>query len=181
MNGDAVVDRMRGDWDRRAEEDYKLHIATGHSSSIDAFAESGAHDLDDSILDGIELLPSAKALEIGCGVGRLLLPLSKRIAFAGGVDISEVMIRKSKEYTSRCENVRTERTAGQPCRLRRRLDRPRLFVHRLPAHPRQGGDRAVRPRGRAGGSVREGCPVPGGPAPSPAGPRAELVAETKNG
>src|SRR5689334_21849998 len=100
MNGDAVVDRMRGDWDRRAEEDYKLHIATGHSASDEAFAESGDHDLDEAILDGIELLPDAKALEIGCGVGRLLVPLSKRIALAAGADISEVMIRKSKEFAA---------------------------------------------------------------------------------
>ena len=107
-----VISRMRGDWDRRAEEDHKLFIATGHAGSEETFRASGAQDLDAIVLDGIALDPSAEILEIGCGVGRLLVPLAKRVAVAHGVDISSVMIAKSKEYARGAPNVRTALTDG---------------------------------------------------------------------
>jgi SAM-dependent methyltransferase len=104
--------RMRSDWDARASEDYKLHIATGHSSSDEMFRESGRRDLETVILDGIDLDPSGIGLEIGCGVGRLLVPLSERIAMVRGVDISLVMVEKSREYCAGRKNVRVELTDG---------------------------------------------------------------------
>jgi len=108
----GVVSRMRGDWDRRAEEDHKLHIATGHAGSEETFRASGVQDLDAIVLDGVALDASAEILEIGCGVGRLLVPLAERVAVAHGVDISPVMIGKSKEYASSAPNVRTALTDG---------------------------------------------------------------------
>jgi SAM-dependent methyltransferase len=107
-----VISRMRGDWDRRAEEDHKLHIATGHAGSEETFRASGAQDLDAIVLDGVVLDPSAEILEIGCGVGRLLVPLAERVAVAHGVDISPVMIEKSKEYAADAPNVKTALTDG---------------------------------------------------------------------
>lgn len=103
---------MREDWNRRAEEDYRLHIATGHARSEEGFRASGEKDLGEVILDGIELSPDAETLEIGCGVGRLLDPLSTRVAIAHGVDVSEVMIGRSKEYCARRPNVSTQVTDG---------------------------------------------------------------------
>ena len=113
-----VLSRMRGDWDQRAEEDHKLHIATGHAGSEETFRASGAQDLDAIVLDGIVLDPSAEILEIGCGVGRLLVPLAERVAVAHGVDISSVMIRKSKEYAAGVPNVKTALTDGTFSHLR---------------------------------------------------------------
>lgn len=110
--GDPPGSAMRADWNRRAEEDHKLHIATGHARSEEDFRASGEKDLVEEILDGIALSPDAEALEIGCGVGRLLVPLSERIAAAHGVDISEVMVGKSKEYCAGRPNVTTRVTDG---------------------------------------------------------------------
>jgi SAM-dependent methyltransferase len=107
-----VFHRMRGDWDRRAVEDHKVHIAAGHAGSDEEFLASGEQDLTEIVLDGVTLGANAEALEIGCGVGRLLLPLSKRVAVAHGVDISPVMVRKSKEFCGSAPNVRTEITDG---------------------------------------------------------------------
>ncbi len=112
-----VVSRMRGDWDRRAEEDHKLHIATGHAGSEETFRASGAKDLDAIVLDGVVLEPSAEILEIGCGVGRLLVPLAERVAVAHGVDISPVMIGKAKEYAAGAPNVQTALTDGSLAHL----------------------------------------------------------------
>jgi SAM-dependent methyltransferase len=64
------------------------------------------------VLDGIRIGPDAEVLEIGCGVGRLLVPFSERVARAHGVDISEVMIQKSKDYVSTRANLETSVTDG---------------------------------------------------------------------
>ncbi|MGA7993022.1 MAG: methyltransferase domain-containing protein [Thermoanaerobaculia bacterium] len=109
---DDTLARMRGDWDRRAREDHKLHIATGHSGSEEVFRASGLQDLDGIVLDGVILSPAAEILEIGCGVGRLLLPLARQVRAAHGVDISPVMVAKSKAYTAGTPNVHTTLTDG---------------------------------------------------------------------
>ena len=111
-HSDSPAGRMRDDWDRRAIEDHKLHIATGHAGSEEAFLISGEKDLSELILDGIELQPLAEALEIGCGVGRLLIPLSKRVARARGVDISRVMIDKAQDYCAGIPNIAARVTEG---------------------------------------------------------------------
>ncbi len=103
---------MREDWDRRARDDYKLHIATGHSGSDEAFRASGTKDLDDVILDGVHLAPDAETLEIGCGVGRLLVPLSERVGIAHGVDIAPTMIEHARTFCASRGNVRTSVTDG---------------------------------------------------------------------
>jgi SAM-dependent methyltransferase len=107
-----VLSRMRNDWDRRAAEDHKLHIAAGHAGSEKTFRASGEQDLEGIVLDGVVLERSAEVLEIGCGVGRLLVPLARRVTVAHGVDISPVMIEKSKAYTADTPNVRTALTSG---------------------------------------------------------------------
>jgi SAM-dependent methyltransferase len=107
-----LLSRMRSDWDRRAAEDHKLHIAAGHAGSEERFRASGEQDLEGIVLDGVVLERSAEVLEIGCGVGRLLVPIAKRVMVAHGVDISPVMIEKSKAYAADTPNVRTSLTNG---------------------------------------------------------------------
>src|SRR5262249_43861777 len=53
-------------------------------------------DLDALILHDVELDAGARALEIGCGLGRILKPLSERIEKASGVDISTEMIARAR-------------------------------------------------------------------------------------
>ncbi len=108
----GVLERMRGEWDRRAGEDARFYIASGSAESDEAFRASGERELTDVVLDGIVLDPAAEALEIGCGVGRLLVPLARRVAVAHGVDISPVMIGKSAAFCRGTPNVRTAVTDG---------------------------------------------------------------------
>lgn len=108
----SLADEMRRDWDKRASEDHQFYIASGSAASEAEFRESGARELSDPILDGIELDPSARGLEIGCGVGRLLAPLSERIAEAYGVDISPLMIEKSAAFLHDFPRARTWVTDG---------------------------------------------------------------------
>jgi SAM-dependent methyltransferase len=110
--GDDVLALMRNDWDRRAAEDARFYIASGAAGSDAEFRASGRRDVEDAVLDGIRLSPSAGALEIGCGVGRLLVPLAPRVARAYGVDISPAMIEASKGFTAGAPNVTTWVTDG---------------------------------------------------------------------
>ena len=108
----STADRMRNAWDRRARRDARRFIECGRSGSEDSFWSSGRRDLDDLVLRGVSLDPSAAVLEIGCGIGRLLKPLSERVAQATGVDISGEMIRLGREALADRPNVRLERTGG---------------------------------------------------------------------
>jgi len=108
----SATQRMRNAWDRRARSDARRFIETGQSASEHSFWDSGRRDLDDLVLRGLTLEPSAAVLEIGCGIGRLLKPLSERVARALGVDISGEMIRLGRGALADRPNVRLERTDG---------------------------------------------------------------------
>jgi SAM-dependent methyltransferase len=104
--------RMREDWDERARRNARYYIDCGHGGSDEEFWRSGPRDVEDFVLEGIALSPGAEVLEIGCGIGRLLRPLSERVARATGVDISGEMIARAKEALADRPNVRLFRTEG---------------------------------------------------------------------
>lgn len=110
--GDSWASRMERDWDERAGENALLYIVTGHSESEEAFERSGEWDLENHILAGIELDPGAAALEIGCGIGRLMKPLARRVACVIGVDISGEMVRRARARLAALPNVQVHRTDG---------------------------------------------------------------------
>ena len=105
-------EHMRRDWDRRARADARFFIAGGSSGSDREFWESGERELDGAILRDVELLPGARALEIGCGMGRLLRPLAPRVAKAWGVDISPEMVSRAREALADLSNVEVLPTRG---------------------------------------------------------------------
>jgi len=54
------------------------------------------------ILNDIPYNSNWKALEIGCGIGRVIKPLRQKMASVDGVDIAENMIVFAKEYLADC-------------------------------------------------------------------------------
>ena len=104
---------MRSDWDRRARENAQHFIACGHSESDEVFWASGRRDLDQLILHDVILDAAARALEIGCGMGRILKPLSERIEKAFGVDISAEMIARARQGLAGCGNIEVFVTRGR--------------------------------------------------------------------
>ncbi len=105
--------RMRADWDLRARRDARFYIDCGHGGGAEeAFWRSGAEDLENYVLRDIAVDPSSAALEIGCGIGRLLRPLAGRVATAIGVDISGEMIDRARAALADLSNVRLARTDG---------------------------------------------------------------------
>jgi SAM-dependent methyltransferase len=108
---------MRRDWDRRAREDAQHYIACGHAETDAAFWESGRWDLDHLVLHDVELSPRAHGLEIGCGLGRLLRPLSERIERVYGVDISREMVTRAQQALADRGNVDVAATTGRLNRI----------------------------------------------------------------
>jgi len=94
------------DWDELAELDPLWAIATNPEKKFgkwdkDEFFQSGEKEIEKIISQCKNLgYPSEfqHALDFGCGVGRLTIPLSKNFVQCVGVDISETMIKLAKKY-----------------------------------------------------------------------------------
>jgi SAM-dependent methyltransferase len=102
---------MEGDWDTRARLN-PIMAATGESTEARAVA-TAHHALEATILRGIGLNDSSVVLEIGCGVGNLLRPLSRMVKEAHGVDISGEMLRRAHELSGGYANVFYHKTSGR--------------------------------------------------------------------
>ncbi len=95
----SVSRRMRRDWNRRARSDVQFYVALGRRSQSWEDFLAGAEE----VVVGLEkelgrLSPAAgsngrRALEIGCGPGRLMLPMSRHFSEIHGVDVSTEMAR----------------------------------------------------------------------------------------
>jgi SAM-dependent methyltransferase len=96
------MNRMRADWNQRALEDAKYYVAFGRrEQSDDEFYETAREVLTSLEREMKHLRPGnervRRALEIGCGPGRLIRPLSARFGEIHGVDVSDEMIRLGRE------------------------------------------------------------------------------------
>ena len=114
MNNDqAVNDRMRSDWNERAREDPHYYVAFGgRDQDEEGFLATAADVL--RLLEGElprlailgrdregAVLKYGRALEIGCGPGRLMKPLSRHFGEIHGVDVSDEMIRLARRALAR--------------------------------------------------------------------------------
>jgi len=102
----AVSNRMRDDWNRRAKEDANYYVAFGRRDQN----EDDFYATATEVIAGLEwemkhLGPTAnprarRALEIGCGPGRLVKLMSPRFGEIHGVDVSDEMIGLAKRRLS---------------------------------------------------------------------------------
>ncbi len=104
---------MRADWNIRARADARKYIAGAEGTSDESFWASGAADLENLILRGVDLGVDAETLEIGCGLGRLLKPVSQRVRRACGVDVSTEMVRAARRALADRPNVEVFPTSGR--------------------------------------------------------------------
>ena len=98
-----VTERMRKEWNERAREDAHFYVAFGRrEQNDDEFFETASE-----VVAGLEWelrrLPARenrrawRALEIGCGPGRLIKPMSKHFGEIHGVDVSDEMIIRARQ------------------------------------------------------------------------------------
>jgi SAM-dependent methyltransferase len=102
MNCGDVLERMRADWNARAREDAHYYVAFGRRGQPEDEFFATAREIATSLESELRRLPPAdprsrRALEIGCGPGRLMRPLSRHFGEIHGVDISDEMIRLAQE------------------------------------------------------------------------------------
>lgn len=92
---DKLADQMRTDWDRRVGHDYRFWMGDGHLDDVQMW-KTGERDCV-AILEGIPAGPSVTALEIGCGVGRLLKTTARAFGKVIGFDISRLAVDKARQ------------------------------------------------------------------------------------
>lgn len=97
-----TLERMREDWNLRARLDAHFFVAFGRrNQSGDEFFATAAEQVR-ALEAELKRLPPApwrsrRALEIGCGPGRLMRPMSHHFGEIHGVDISDEMIEIARK------------------------------------------------------------------------------------
>src|SRR3984885_15075014 len=114
----SVSERMRADWNQRAREDAHYYVAFGGRDQDEAEFHATATDVLRSIEAQLKRLPgnvnrrARRALEIGCGPGRLVKPLSRHFGEIHGVDVSDEMIRLARQRLADIPHAHFHATNG---------------------------------------------------------------------
>jgi ubiquinone/menaquinone biosynthesis C-methylase UbiE len=114
----SVSERMRADWNARAREDAHYYVAFGGRDQDEAGFLATAADVLRSLEAQLKRLPAKanrrawRALEIGCGPGRLMKPLSRHFGEIHGVDVSDEMIRLARERLADTPHAHFHATDG---------------------------------------------------------------------
>jgi len=93
---------MRADWNERAREDANYYVAFGRRDQEEQEFLASARDVVRDLEGEIKRLPSSvpsparRALEIGCGPGRLMRPMSRHFGEIHGIDVSDEMIAQAQ-------------------------------------------------------------------------------------
>src|SRR5580704_1399986 len=114
----SVSERMRADWNQRAREDAHYYVAFGGRDQDEAEFLATAADVLRSIEAQLKRLPAKanrrawRALEIGCGPGRLIKPLSRHFGEIHGVDVSDEMIWLARQRLADIPHAHFHATNG---------------------------------------------------------------------
>ena len=112
---------MKSDWNARANYDVKFSIRAVDSQTDKDFWNSGLADSEliigrntnryDMIMQSRDP-KNLKALEIGCGIGRILIPMAGIFGEVIGIDISNEMVKLGKEKISDIKNCNILENSG---------------------------------------------------------------------
>ncbi len=113
MHDPEIVEQMRSEWNERAREDAHYYVAFGRREQDDEeFFATGA-DVVRALESELKRVPGARtALEIGCGPGRLLRPMSRHFAEIHGIDVADEMIRRAERNLSGIAHAHVHHAAG---------------------------------------------------------------------
>ena len=109
---------MRDEWNARAREDAHYYVAFGRRGQDDAEFFDTAKDLVRELESETRRLPPAtdgvtrRALEIGCGPGRLLRPMSRHFDEIHGIDVSDEMVRLARTRLAGIAGVHVQAASG---------------------------------------------------------------------
>jgi spore maturation protein CgeB len=103
-----LAELMKKDWDRRVGHDYRFWMSDGHKDDAEMW-RTGERDFA-IISRGIPVGPQLTALEVGCGVGRMVRAASQQFGKVIGFDVSQRAIDKARELLG--PNARIELVVG---------------------------------------------------------------------
>ena len=103
--------RHKRDWEELAAEDPLWAVLTDPARraggwDVDAFLQTGEEEIEELLGRRRELglrEASGRALDFGCGAGRLTRALAARFQECVGVDISEAMVAEARRINADCE------------------------------------------------------------------------------
>ena len=113
MSSERIIKDMGAKWDEAARKNVRYYIATSASESEEKFIDSGKYDAE-KILSGLPRFnpKTDRALEIGCGIGRLLRWMNDHFCSLYGVDISDEMIRCGRDWLREYPKIKLVQTTG---------------------------------------------------------------------
>src|SRR5687768_8480349 len=115
---EPVTDRMQREWNERAREDAHFYVAFGRRGQDDDEFFATAKEMVISFEHELKRLPPSanrrarRALEIGCGPGRLMKPLSRHFGEIHGVDVSDEMIARARVNLRDVPHAHVHHTTG---------------------------------------------------------------------
>ena len=113
-----VNQKMQQDWNARAQEDAHFYVAFGRRGQDDSEFFDTAREVVNALERELKRLPQTskprarRALEIGCGPGRLMKPMSRYFGEIHGVDVSDEMIRRAGVNLSEVPHAHPHHTSG---------------------------------------------------------------------
>jgi SAM-dependent methyltransferase len=112
-----ITERMRHDWNERAREDAHFYVAFGRRDQDDDEFFASAADVVRGLEFDLRRLRGPnrrawRALEIGCGPGRLLRPMSRIFGEIHGIDVSDEMIRRAQANLRGVPHAHAHCTSG---------------------------------------------------------------------
>src|SRR5215831_10219576 len=117
MSDPDLAQQMRADWNERAKEDAYYYVAFGRKGQDDSEFFASAAEVVHALESELKRLPPAdrrsrRALEIGCGPGRLMRPMSWNFGEIHGVDVSDEMISLAEAKLKNVPKAFVRATSG---------------------------------------------------------------------
>jgi ubiquinone/menaquinone biosynthesis C-methylase UbiE len=104
---------MRFDWNERARSNPRWYIASD-AQDDEEFRNSGRRDTDFCLRDlPSNWLKKARALEIGCGAGRMTEFIARRVGHLTATDVSTEMIELARARCREARNLLLKATNGE--------------------------------------------------------------------
>jgi SAM-dependent methyltransferase len=115
----SVSETMKREWNERARENAMHYIASAKDEwETDEFYASGVQNIRQYVRSELDFLTrgrdasTLRALDIGCGMGRLTRALGAIFGEAHGVDVSGEMVARGNAQLAAVPNVRLHETNG---------------------------------------------------------------------
>ncbi len=101
------IDRLASTWDEHGRDDPLWAILTepgkrGGGWDVSGFFATGRADVAELIarLRQLSVEPRGRALDFGCGVGRLTEALADHYARVDGIDVSDAMVQRARQHST---------------------------------------------------------------------------------